>query len=132
MMLVLDQIALGLEFHQLFMNPNCNLLDRITLHFPARPCQYRSLLIMPGWFNKIGIITAEHCPRVSTWYHSTFMSFCICILQVIKHWRWERPGNEATVLLWLCIWEWWSISGSVPIPIPTVLLCLCIWEWWST
>ena len=21
---------------------------------------------------------------------------CICILQAIKYWRWERPGNEAT------------------------------------
>ena len=21
--------------------------------------------------------------------------FCICTLQVIKDWRWERPGNEA-------------------------------------
>jgi len=25
---------------------------------------------------------------------SRALSLCICILQVIKDWRWERPGNE--------------------------------------
>jgi len=35
MILVLDQSALGFEFHQLFMNPNCALLDPYNLTFSS-------------------------------------------------------------------------------------------------
>ena len=47
-----------------------------------------------------------HCPLMSTltstWCHahdsfSQAFPLCFCMLQVIKNWRLERPGNEATL-----------------------------------
>ena len=31
-------------------------------------------------------------------FHFPTSSICVCILQMIKYWRWEQPGNEASHL----------------------------------
>ena len=62
---------------------------------------------------KVSRVFVGHCPHVSTLclpdvtthdQLSQAFPLCICILQVIKYWRWERTGNEA---------RWWQQLTSL-------------------
>ena len=43
---------------------------------------------------------------VTTYDHnSQAFPLCVCILQAIKYWRWECPGNEAMYRLKVCYYK---------------------------
>jgi len=66
----------------------------------ARQCQYCSSFTMPGMVqHEMGIITVRHLPTVcppdiTTHDQISNLPVHIWLLQVIKDWRWEQPGNE--------------------------------------
>ena len=90
----------------------CNVSLRDGGPSLTRQCQYRSSFTTPGLFrHKTGVITVRHCPCVSTLclpdvtardQISHAFPVYICILQVIKYWRWEQPGNEAIICCVQC------------------------------
>jgi len=108
-------------------------IDKINYTFSHTNCRAEALALSPGhstssnWSlevhkyegraREIWSCAVTSGSPLSTWCHRTWpdlpgLLFRICILQAIKYWRWEQPGNEAravlfngrTCILWLKEW----------------------------
>ena len=125
----------------------------------VRQCQYCSSFTMPGMVREL--LLSGTATRVSTLrlpdvtirdQISQAFPFCTCVLQAIKYWRWEWPGNEATLgsLGWLPypVAAGWQllhdtyfvcrklVHWHIHLKTPHLLLVVCElamlwWDWFS-